>query len=342
MFLVTTAQNITPEVKLLIIPLYCLGSNNPPATIPTNTLNDLAYSINNCSNGNNYMSPSSQVSSPYPITCTQNDIYTCSEQPIWETLLPINLNKNYKDYYVFMITPQEYITSCPIGLGLVGGNRAWIRYDNVDTSVGFYHELGHLWGLDHANTPNEEYGDLSSAMGYCCTFRCHNSPGADYLGWSRNVINADTQLFTNDIPIIYNTSYHSFDFILIDRNIYVSYRQNIEADSGLEIPWYGHLLIHIMNPNMTTTILGTLSLTDIFEISISINEKLIIQPLKFEKLQAVVQITKSNGTSNTSNTPIPPLFIPTNYYLSNSASQSIDFHRIWLLMLCVIHVLLGL
>jgi hypothetical protein len=344
LFYKSIAQNIVPEIKILIIPLYCKGSIYPAAYIPNSTLNDLSYSINSCSNGKNYISQSSIVSNPYPITCTQNDILTCSNQPKWETQLPVNLNANYGQYYVFMVTPQEYLLSCPIGLGVLDGYRAWIRYDNVDTSVGFFHELGHMFGLDHANTPIEEYGDLSSVMGFCCDFRCHNSAGADYLGWSNIVVNINTQQLQDNIPMIYNTSYNSFDFILIDKNVYLSYRRNIGADKGLQIPWYGHLLVHIMNPNKTTTILGDLSLTDTFGIDVSYNKTITIKPIKFDIKQVIVQIVKTNGSSanTTYNLPYTPITTYPTFIYKSDAFGFIDYLRIWPLGLCVAHVLLGL
>ncbi len=57
------------------------------------------------------------------------------------------------------------------------GERVYAQGAYVDHSLSSpFHELGHTFGLQHANTPGVEYGDSSSAMGGCCGNRCFNAP----------------------------------------------------------------------------------------------------------------------------------------------------------------------
>ena len=65
------------------------------------------------------------------------------------------------------------------------------------TSVdAFAHELGHNLFLDHAGSGADEYGDFSSAMGYCCDDRCYNTPQLYQLGWSKPVADLKSATLT--------------------------------------------------------------------------------------------------------------------------------------------------
>jgi hypothetical protein len=57
----------------------------------------------------------------------------------------------------------------------------------VSSVDAFAHELGHNLFLDHAGEGVDEYADFTSAMGYCCSDRCYNSPQQYQLGWTKPV-----------------------------------------------------------------------------------------------------------------------------------------------------------
>ncbi len=71
------------------------------------------------------------------------------------------------------------------GLASVGcyadGCYSWYNTDTYTPSL-FLHELGHNFGLDHARTPTDEYGD-DSIMGYTSN-QCYNAGHRYALGWS--------------------------------------------------------------------------------------------------------------------------------------------------------------
>lgn len=63
--------------------------------------------------------------------------------------------------------------------------RVWVKGSVATRLQVYFHELGHNLGLHHAAYKGDEYGDLSSAMGYCCVNRCFSAPHSDALNWTR-------------------------------------------------------------------------------------------------------------------------------------------------------------
>ncbi|KAG2487408.1 hypothetical protein HYH03_013977 [Edaphochlamys debaryana] len=61
----------------------------------------------------------------------------------------------------------------------------WLAGDTWSSPWLWFHELGHAVWLSHANTPNQEYGDIASAMGGVRGYglRCYNAPQIWQLGW---------------------------------------------------------------------------------------------------------------------------------------------------------------
>eukprot|EP00798_Chlamydomonas_sp_ICE-L_P015559 gene15559-21653_t len=66
---------------------------------------------------------------------------------------------------------------------------AWINGDFWQYQQGWFHEIGHNYNLGHAGTSSNEYGDYSSAMGYCCELRCMNPAQNWQLGWAQELAN---------------------------------------------------------------------------------------------------------------------------------------------------------
>ncbi|WIA10912.1 hypothetical protein OEZ85_011077 [Tetradesmus obliquus] len=90
------------------------------------------------------------------------------------------------------------IKSCTWGgMGWVGCSssgavcKVWIIGEASLEPMMYFHELGHNLGMNHANTPNLEYGDSSDAMGFCCGVRCFNAAHLDQLGWAKAVHELD-------------------------------------------------------------------------------------------------------------------------------------------------------
>lgn len=90
-----------------------------------------------------------------------------------------------------------------LALGVVGGYgststlRSWSSIINISALA---HEIGHNAGWHHAATDtnnngfneaestDDEYGDMSGAMGYCCTERKFNAVHMDQIGWYDNTL----------------------------------------------------------------------------------------------------------------------------------------------------------
>jgi hypothetical protein len=167
---------------------------------------------------------------------------------------------NYK-HRVFLI---PITTSCNwLGLADVGCPvwcRSWLKGYSTGFSIqALFHELGHNHGLRHATGINgDEYGDFSSAMGGCCTIRCHNAPQGYSLGWydeigstldNKTLLSHETKQY--NLPGMLST-YNNFIKIIpnwvTNNNIfYISYRQKIGYDINLESA--GQVHINTFNGN---------------------------------------------------------------------------------------------
>jgi hypothetical protein len=75
-------------------------------------------------------------------------------------------------------------TSCPAGVGDLGGTagQTWVKY--CDLPDVYAHELGHNLGMSHASTPTGEYDDYSDVMGISgLALRGVAAPHAEQMGW---------------------------------------------------------------------------------------------------------------------------------------------------------------
>jgi hypothetical protein len=72
-------------------------------------------------------------------------------------------------------------------MGQLGGGLSWYGPSAANTIQAYAHELGHNLRLHHSSKGGVEYGDMSSAMGYCCTTRCYNTANNWQLGWATPV-----------------------------------------------------------------------------------------------------------------------------------------------------------
>ena len=126
-------------------------------------------------------------------------------------------------------------------VGCAGGwCRSWIKSTSSGYSVqAMFHELGHNHGLSHATgLDGGEYSDFTSAMGGCCSIRCHNAPHAALLKWYLPIATltntthppGTTALFTLPPALTNRTNY------LLVGNMYISYRTRMGYDITLVEP----------------------------------------------------------------------------------------------------------
>lgn len=136
-------------------------------------------------------------------------------------------------------------TGCAFGgLGVLGPNchpdcRVWISGDIPDKFIVYFHELGHNLGLSHASYLNDQYGDLTDAMGYCCSSRCYSAHNLKKLGWAEAKARLtlplakmqEFKLAPGEFVMIVDTTRHE--------NIYIQFRSKKSAkypfDNGLRM-----------------------------------------------------------------------------------------------------------
>lgn len=83
---------------------------------------------------------------------------------------------------------------CGKGTGSEDVCRVWISGQIPKMISAYFHELGHNLGLMHASYMNDQYGDLTDTMGYCCNVRCFSAPNSHKLKWSHPVTQLEVPL----------------------------------------------------------------------------------------------------------------------------------------------------
>ena len=149
------------------------------------------------------------------------------------------------------------------GMGWIGCNvgrpcRTWISGDLWHTPVPYFHEIGHNLGLNHAGVAGDNgYGDLSSAMGYCCDQRCYSAAHAHLLNWTRPLATFDGsalqpgQWWSFQLPPAASTKKNHILISFKQRGtrsgrlkLFISWRKNISIDSGLNPDFANRVLVH--------------------------------------------------------------------------------------------------
>ena len=87
---------------------------------------------------------------------------------------------------------------------------SWIPHSYADKVQDYLHEIGHNLNLAHAGDLTQsgsgaEYGDMSCAMGFCCSIRCYNAPHAWELGWLDAIELDSATIDGSSSPIILNS-----------------------------------------------------------------------------------------------------------------------------------------
>ncbi|KAL4459157.1 hypothetical protein ABPG75_014022 [Micractinium tetrahymenae] len=112
--------------------------------------------------------------------------------------------------------------------------------------------------MHHGTAPDaagavQEYGDLSDAVGQCCTPRCYNLPHAFQLGWAAPQLLDGTSLLAGQSRAV-TFAAHScsrFSGLVVNATwaagapaLYVSYRLAERGDRGLLPDFVGKVSVH--------------------------------------------------------------------------------------------------
>lgn len=144
-----------------------------------------------------------------------------------------------------------YVLSNGVGCGFGGLGymapcedkcRIWISGQIPDKVEVYFHELGHNLGLTHAEANNDQYGDTTDAMGYCCNVRCFAAPNSFRLRWSQPSLTLHVPLY-----VVQDFDLAPSEYIMISddarkESIFIQFRvanANIyERDVGTEVNIY--------------------------------------------------------------------------------------------------------
>lgn len=198
--------------------------------------------------------------------CTSAELYAIN---YWVRL---SLNGQYKDSVIIAMLPVG--NKCRwTGLANVGcSTYSCIIWNNAKTQDSLkmitFHELGHIFKLNHANLPGENgvYRDFSCAMGFCCAERCYNAPNSYVIGWSQMLLDLKNE-WTDDMTIIDipSTLVTPKNFIRLD-TYYISYKVAKGVESGLYDRFANTVLVHHKLDDVyeSTTLLTQLSVNETF------------------------------------------------------------------------------
>lgn len=143
------------------------------------------------------------------------------------------------------------------GETLMGASRA-ARNSGESASHPALHEMGHNLFMHHGTAPDafgavQEYGDLSDAVGQCCTSRCYNLPHAFQLGWAAPQLLDGASLPAGKSRTV-SFAAHSrsrFSGLLVNAtwaqgapSLYVSYRLAERGDRSLLPDYIGKVSVH--------------------------------------------------------------------------------------------------
>jgi hypothetical protein len=223
-----------------------------------------------CSNNHASFSPKI-VSPPLQLGCSKTQSYYSSCDVFnWATIADEFMTKHLR---IDVASYQHIIYILPVqsgcsfgGLGTIGpcsntkGSpcRVWVSGVIAQKPTVYVHELGHNLGLSHAGYMNDQYGDLTDIMGYCCNLRCFAAPHSHRLKWSAPV-------YTYKLPIHQPKSHvlRPLQYIMITdytrrENIFVQLRvpntSKYEKDLATAVNIYSFSFDNYATSNLLTTI----------------------------------------------------------------------------------------
>mmetsp|Transcript_25905 Transcript_25905/g.52789 ORF Transcript_25905/g.52789 Transcript_25905/m.52789 type:complete len:775 (-) Transcript_25905:189-2513(-) len=139
--------------------------------------------------------------------CGSNEYYGWPEYAFRKLAAELpGFNKNLWQHWVLILPTGTGIGCDFVGMGTVGCTPdycySWIPTGYSHVVQDYTHEMGHNLELSHAGLFGiegiyGEYGDMSCAMGFCCTNRCFNSPHAWELGWINPSLELDSSNLAN-------------------------------------------------------------------------------------------------------------------------------------------------
>lgn len=169
------------------------------------------------------------------VPCKLDNQHTCNYDD-WanyaDNYMKLQLNVSDFDYHIYVLPDIPYCKFAGLGTlsPCIPMCRIWISGSVVNEIVVYFHELGHNLGLEHAWYLDNQYGDLSDAMGYCCTTRCLNAPHSQALHWTKAKTNINLQPYrkvTRLILLKANEYIQIQDFSTTDLDpIYIQYRKS--------------------------------------------------------------------------------------------------------------------
>jgi len=164
---------------------------NIPVTFDTSIFGPVESFVQRCSNGI-YTVNTTVV--PFTVQIPCGATMGCDTEG-WAGLVDTTVEM-YSTFKMNNYDHKMYIIPAGLcqfaGLGYIGPNctngcRVFVPSDKLGFPSVYLHEFGHNWGLMHSWYGASEYGDLSSAMGWCCDTRCFNAAEEFKLKWSRPI-----------------------------------------------------------------------------------------------------------------------------------------------------------
>ncbi len=242
-------------------------------------------------------------------------------------------------HHKIYLVPPSGISDCTwlaVGeLGSYGTTAVRRSWSTRNGPVEYAHEIGHNLGWHHAATdPNvdevidNQYGDISDVMGYCCYRRKFNSVHLDQIGWFESLAGTLKDVLssgTHDIaPLGSDPGLTTVPQVLridwpgTDENYYLSYRQPIGLDAAINSTYTTGVNIHHGRPqgnwsyfigsltdgetytdsNRGITITQTASGPDFVTVSVSFADCVVAPPLV--ALGPSTELISNNGSASLS------------------------------------------
>jgi hypothetical protein len=178
-----------------------------------------------------------------------------------------NVDFSQYDHVVYVLPPCP---SCHLdGVAAINGRNSWNFGKPLERGI-YSHELGHNFGLLHANTPGVEGGDFSSTMGYSDQMVHFSAAEKDAAGWLplQRALNIEAEGQYRLAPL---ESLAGFDPLALridapgsDDLYYVSYRQPVGFDANLPAMFQNHLSVHSADPAGHITLRAVLDDGEVF------------------------------------------------------------------------------
>lgn len=167
------------------------------------------------------------------------------------------------------LVPPSGVSGCnwiAVGeLGSYGSTAVRRSWSTRNSAVVYAHEIGHNLAFHHSATdPNadgirdNQYGDTSDLMGFCCSQRKFNSVHVDQIGWLDSLAGIRIDILSSGIydiaplgsdPASGLPQVLRIDWPDTDRSYYLSYRQPIGLDTGISPSYTGGVSVHNGRPS---------------------------------------------------------------------------------------------